>query len=609
MTMTSRYGPTFSVVVVARLAIGLLQGVALYLLLIAGGSDRWPAAKPLVLAPLFMVTWFVPILVSVSLGGLRRRTLVLWTTAAAIVLFGLGIHDISRGYADGGVGVGLLLGPGRGPQIWPSGNLVLFTAIGLFIAQVLVDAADASGRLVGSYARHFDAAWKYAVEAGLSAAFLGIFWLLLWLGAGLFLLVGIRFFSELIQQGWFAFPATTLALQLAIQVTDTRSGIVRGMRTLILILLSVLLPLGLLFVLGFLVSLPFIGLDVLWATRHATALLLTAAAVLVVLVNATYQDGAPEHAPQRVLRHAASVACLALAPLVAIAGYALALRVQQHGWTNNRINAAAFVLVMAWYALAYAGAVLRRGTWLKGIEAGNFAGAYLTLAVLLALFTPLADPARLSVASQMARLQSGAIAADTFDYNYLRFQGARYGLEALERLKTSAEGKGAAMIRVFSERALRRSFPGEHVGDAMMTPERRAANIAAYPRGRTLPTSFLDQNWEGVKTRGLLPRCLVELDAHCEAVFLDLDSDNRDEIVLLDPVYGSAARTFKQGSDGIWLGVGTIYGPLDCKSVLTALHDGTFDLIPPPWRDVEAAGLRLQFQPDEKPPETACPDP
>ncbi len=607
--MTDRHAPSFSVVVATRLAIGLLQGVALYLLWIAAGSDRWPASKPLVLAPLLMVTVFVPVLVSVSLGSLRRRTLILWTTAAAIVLSGLAIHDISQGYGDGDQTVGLLLGPGRGSQIWPSGNLVLFTAIGLFIAQVLVDAGGASGRLVGSYVRHFDAAWKYAVEAGLSAAFLGIFWLLLWLGAGLFQLIGIGFFSDLIQQRWFALPATTLALQLAIHVTDTRSGIVRGMRTLILILLSVLLPLVLLFVLGFLVSLPFIGLDALWATRHASALLLTAAAVLVVLVNATYQDGTPEHAGNRALRHGASVACLTLAPLVAIAGYALALRVQQHGWTNTRIDAAACVLVTAWYALAYGGAVLRRGPWLKGIEAGNFAGAYLTLAVLLALFTPLADPARLSVASQMARLQSGAIAADKFDYDYLRFHGGRHGLEALKRLKTSAEGKDAAMIRVFSERALRRSFPGERFA-ITTTPQRRAANIAVYPRGRTLPTSFLDQDWGlSENWRWRFPPCLIEFDAHCEAVLLDLDPDGHDEIVLLDLDNSSAAIVFKQGSDGSWRDFGTIYGPLTCKSVLTALHDGTFDLIPPAWRDIEAAGLRLLFQPDEVSPGTACPDP
>ena len=276
-------------------------------------------------------------------------------------------------------------------------------AIGLFIAQVLVTAGHANGRLLGRYARYFDAAWTYAVEAGLSAVFLGIFWLVLWLGAALFRLIGIEFFGTLIAHRWFSLPATTLALQLAIHVTDTRSGIVRGMRTLILILLSVLLPLGLLFVLGFLASLPYTGLEVLWATRHATALLLTAAAVLVVLVNATYQDAAPEHSPNRTLRYVASIACLTLTPLIAIAGYALALRVQQHGWTNDRIFAAACVLVMTWYALAYTWAVLRRGRWLQGIETGNVAGAYLVLAVLLALFTPLADPARLSVASQMAR--------------------------------------------------------------------------------------------------------------------------------------------------------------------------------------------------------------
>jgi hypothetical protein len=607
--MTSRSGPP-PFVIAARLVIGLVQGVAFYLLSTVAESESWPASKPLIFAPLVIVVCFVPILISVSLGNLRRRRLILWISAGTVVLCGLAIHDISRGYFESGpAAIGALFGLRRGLLTWPSDTLMLFAAIGLFIAQVLVTARQASGRLLGSYAQHFDAAWKYAVEAGLSAVFLGIFWLLLWLGAALFRLIGIEFFGTIIQQRWFSLPATTLALQLAIHVTDTRSGIVRGMRTLILILLSVLLPLGLLFVLGFLASLPYTGLEVLWATRHATALLLTAAAVLVVLVNATYQDAAPEHAPNHALRYVASIACLALAPLVAIAGYALALRVQEHGWTNGRIYAAVCVLVTTWYALAYAWAVLRRGPWLRGIETGNFVGAYLVLAVLLALFTPIADPARLSVASQVARLQSGAIAADKFDYAYLRFEGARYGIEALERLKTSAEGKDAASIRASADAALRMSYPGEQIAVAT-TPERRAANIAVYPHGGTLPTSFLDQNWAVVgNERGLLPQCLTQFNAQCEAVLLDLNGDGRDEVALLDPANSSAAITFEQGPDGTWRTIGALSGPLTCKTVLAALRDGTFSLVPPPWREVDAGGQRLLFQSDQEPAGDPCSNP
>ncbi|MBS0518632.1 MAG: DUF4153 domain-containing protein, partial [Proteobacteria bacterium] len=54
--------------------------------------------------------------------------------------------------------------------------------------------------------------------------------------------------------------------------------------------------------------------------------------------------------------------------------------------------------------------------------------------VLIAISTPLADPARLAVQAQYSRLVSGRVGPDAFDYGLLRFEGARYGREALERL-------------------------------------------------------------------------------------------------------------------------------------------------------------------------------
>ena len=75
------------------------------------------------------------------------------------------------------------------------------------------------------------------MQGALAAAFTGAFWGLLWLGAGLFDLINIDFFIELLQERWFAIPATTLAVSAAAHVTDVRAGIVRGIRTLGLSLL------------------------------------------------------------------------------------------------------------------------------------------------------------------------------------------------------------------------------------------------------------------------------------------------------------------------------------------------------------------------------------
>ena len=77
-------------------------------------------------------------------------------------------------------------------------------------------------------------------------------------------------------------------------------------------LLSWLLPVMTLLAIAFLLALPFTGLEPLWSTRQATAILLTASSALVVLINAGYQDG--RYASPATLRYASRTAALVLIP-------------------------------------------------------------------------------------------------------------------------------------------------------------------------------------------------------------------------------------------------------------------------------------------------------
>src|SRR5690606_40389906 len=64
-------------------------------------------------------------------------------------------------------------------------------------------------------------------------------------------------------------------------------------------------------------------------------------------------------------------------------------------------RSAAAALLVAIYAGGYAFAAVRPGPWMRPLEPTNVIAAVATLAVILALFSPLADPARLSVNDQM----------------------------------------------------------------------------------------------------------------------------------------------------------------------------------------------------------------
>ena len=189
-----------------RLAIGLVQGLALYVLYRASSAHVWPATNAYVFAPLVMVAVFVPLIALQGLGSMRMRTLGLWAGAAAILLVLLALYERSIVWP---------VDSAKSDANVPGAALVFFCAVWLFIAQVLVSAGDHARRIIAPYANYFDAAWKLGLQLAQAALFTGVFWGVLALGAALFNLIGLTFLSDLIENAWFAFPASALAWRQA----------------------------------------------------------------------------------------------------------------------------------------------------------------------------------------------------------------------------------------------------------------------------------------------------------------------------------------------------------------------------------------------------------
>jgi hypothetical protein len=368
-------------------------------------------------------------------------------------------------------------------------------------------------------------------------------------------------------------------------------------RTLALTLLARLLPMMAAFAIAFLLALPFTGLQPLWNTRQATATLLVAAAALIFLINAAYQDGQSGGAVARVVRYARGAAALVLVPLVALAAYGLTLRAQQYGWTPPRIIAGACVVVASCYAVGYALAAVRGVLALKWLEPTNVVAAYVIIGVVLCLFSPVADPARIAVADQIRRLETGRVTPEQFDYRFLRFWSGRYGKAALERLAAQTEGPQAATISERAREAKSRLNPWQS-GVLSATAQSRGANIAVvHPRGEALPDGFLRFDWTKEATASQLPRCLTATDTRCEAVLLDLDGDGNVEVVLFALRGGGGVVTagaFKAGADQRWTWLGGIAN-IYCPGVREALAAGQVKAIEPPLKEIDLNGIRLRI--------------
>ncbi len=220
------------------------------------------------------------------------------------------------------------------------------------------------------------------------------------------------------------------------------------------------------------------------------------------------------------------------------------MRVAQYGWTVQRVVGAAVLVITACYALGYLWAALTR-PWLRRLEAANVATAFVTVAVVTALVTPIADPARLSVLDQVARLKAGKIAPEKFDYTFLRFRGGRWGNAALDEL---AKGEGPAKARAARVLAQSNSF-------AVLPPElAEPGAIPVYPAGAVLPDSFLQQNWSDYQPRYVLPGCLVNGAVKCEAFVIP---DAQGQSIILRELISQRGMVFRM-VEGRWAMIGQL---------------------------------------------------
>jgi hypothetical protein len=566
---------------IIRLATGLVQGLLLYVLHQASEHKAWPATQPPLFAALALVVLFVPFVVLAGVSSLRWRTLAGWKLGAVLVAAGLAAYEIWTAPYERYAGDGV--------RNLPDGSVFCAIAALLFIGHHLIQPADAERRWIARFENYFDVTWKHGVQLVLSLLFTGAFWLLLFLAAALFKLIGVEAIDKLIKNEAFSYPATTVMFAAAVQLTDVRANLVRGVRSVALTLLAWLLPLMVLIAAGFLASLPFTGLAPLWGTKKAAALLLTAAAFLIVLTNAAYQDGT-EKTPV-VLRWTARLAGLLLVPITILAAYGLALRIGQYGLSPDRIIAAASVLIAAGYALGYAIAAVRPGAWMKGLEPTNIAMAFVTIAVLLALFTPIADPKRLSVGDQVKRLERGKVAPDKFDFEFLRFDSARFGRDALDHLKTNANPEiarrakaAAALTDRTHERTSEPTRPGHD------------PRITFYPKGARPPEGFLTTSPPEVQYGG----CFSS-DAECDARTLDITGDGRPEVLTTS---GWMIEVYGPGDDGVWRKLGGFQPPCSGFDSRKAVREGSLGVAEPAIKDLTSPAGPMRFSPEDR---TTCP--
>jgi len=344
------------------------------------------------------------------------------------------------------------------------------------------------------YERLHSHAWADAVIGAAGLAFTGLTFLLVLLIGSMFELIGIRLVMRMFETGWFPWMLAGAAFGGAVGLLRERDRLVATLQKLVMIVLAVLSPVLAVAVVLFLLSLVGTGLKPLWDSGFSTAaLMMAAAAFAVLLANAVIGNGREERSGNRFLHAAAAVLVVAVLPLAIIAFYSMHLRVIQYGWTPERIWGAIAAMIALAYGIAGLWAVFKGrldfDDVLRPLQQRLAIGLTL-IALFLAL--PIMDFGAISTRDQLARLQSGAVKADKFDWAAMAFDFGPSGRAALKDLTTSAD-KTRAKLAGWALKAKDRwelHGSGGQIDESEMLYGTKAIEqkIRIFPAGRTLPS-------------------------------------------------------------------------------------------------------------------------
>ncbi len=323
--------------------------------------------------------------------------------------------------------------------------------------------ARAGGRWL-DYPVLFTAAWGLAVRAAAAVLFALVVWAFVLLSSEVLALAGIAAAERVVSSGPVPWAISGLAVGLGLAVVSEHVELIAP--DLILRLLRLLLPPALLVIALFTLLLPQRGMETVFSGMSAAGTLIAMAALGATLVSIAVDRSDAEAAQGPVMGRATPALALILPVPGVLAAWALWLRVDQYGWTPDRLAGALAAVLALGYGLVYAAAVLRGRGWRMRIRRGNIGMAFMALTLAGLWLTPVLDATRISARDQLRRFQDGRTAVADLDVTSIGRWG-REGAAALAALRRIAGQPGQEAL---AARLAGAADPG---------PAQEAADLAA----------------------------------------------------------------------------------------------------------------------------------
>ncbi|KAA0544480.1 MULTISPECIES: DUF4153 domain-containing protein [Citrobacter] len=560
ISRTTRWGMIF---------IGLLQGTLCYLLMtyLAPHNDGWlfygmPATIAITSALLLTVVSF------------KQRALWYWMALIFIVVLAMSVW---------------LKWQVEDSDKWRQHEVFMFYGWRLLLMAMLalpwIQYSLHVSREQARYPHFYRQLWLNALTLLIVFVANGLFWLVLLLWSEMFKLVGIPFFSTLFfDTDWFGYVAFGLITALAVVLARTQSRLVTAVQKLLTFIATGLLPLVALLALMFILTLPFTGLEAI-SQRVSAAGLMSTLTLLLLLLIAIVREPQKEALPYPgALRYLIKCSLIVAPIYMLIAGWSLWVRIQQYGWTPERVYGVLVVVVLLVWSFGYLASILRRGRNPLELQGPVILGvSLLALGLLVLLSSPVIDAWRISVNSHMGLYHSGKIKPDQVSLYMLDHSG-KPGRAALEALQKDVAFNQDSKRR----RDLNSLLQGRRDPVKELTATQLVSKVVMAPGSQKPDDAF----WAFVKTQGYRITSCAEQNA-CVLVSQDLNADGHPEQVLYAFGDGESLVFGMQKNKWDLLAVATLPEGFTKDKLLQAVANQQLGSTPRIWRDITIDGKRL----------------
>lgn len=289
----------------------------------------------------------------------------------------------------------------------------------------------------------FGEAWSIVVRYAVGWTFAGVVWAVIFLSDALLDIVGVTIIGDLIDLDPVPFLVTGGVLGLGLAVVQELQDYVSPY--LILRLLRLLLPVVLAVTAVFLLALPVQGMSGLFRGLSVALTMLAMAGAGTTLVTTAVDQDDQQATESTILIWSARGMAVLLPVLALVGAWAIWLRVDQHGWSPDRLLAAQVAFLAIGYGGLYALAVLRGKGWTGRIRQANVFMAIVLLGLATISLTPILNAESISARSHLGRFVDGSLAAQDLDLQALGRWG-KAGDEALAELKRISVDKPDAAL-------------------------------------------------------------------------------------------------------------------------------------------------------------------